>query len=66
MGKVCRGGYIIEWFIGDHQPRHVHVYTSKRQRVGRLDVDRMVGVEGWTPDRKLVTVIAELKAEGRL
>lgn len=66
MGKIRRGGYIIEWFIGDHQPRHVHVYNNQRKLLGRFDVDRMVSVEGWTPDRKLLTVVAELKAEGRL
>jgi len=31
MGKVRRHGYILEWFIGDHVPRHVHVYDSKRR-----------------------------------
>lgn len=66
MGKIRRNGYILEWFIGDHQPRHVHVYTSQRRLIGRLDVDRMKGVENWTPDRKLVRLIAELKKEGRL
>jgi hypothetical protein len=66
MGKVSRSGYIIEWFIGDHRPRHVHVYTSKRKRIGRLDVDRLMGIEGWTPDHKLVKLIADLKNEGRL
>jgi hypothetical protein len=66
MGKVRRGGYIIEWFIGDHRPRHVHVYTDKRERIGRLDVDQMLGVEGWTPDAKLIKLITDLKKEGRL
>jgi hypothetical protein len=66
MGKVRRSGYIIEWFIGDHQPRHVHVYTSKRKLIGRLDVDRLAGVEGWTPNRKLIKLITDLKNEGRL
>jgi hypothetical protein len=46
MGKIRRGGYILEWFIGDHTPRHIHVYDSKRKFIGRLDLDRMVGVEG--------------------
>jgi hypothetical protein len=66
MGKVRRSGYVLEWFIGDHQPRHVHVYDSKRRLIGRLDVDQMVGVEGWMPDRKLIKLITELKNEGRL
>jgi hypothetical protein len=66
MGKIRRSGYILEWFIGDHEPRHVHVYTSKRNLIGRLDVDHLVGVEGWIPDRKLIKLIADLKKEGRL
>ena len=66
MGKVRRSGYVLEWFIGDHEPRHVHVYDGKHRLVGRLDVDRLTGVEGWTPDRKLVKLITDLKREGRL
>ena len=66
MGKVRRAGYILEWFIGDHVPRHIHVYNDKRRLIGRLDRDRLVGVEGWTPDRKLVKLIQDLKNEGRL
>ncbi len=66
MGKIRRGGYILEWFIGDHVPRHIHVYDSKRKFMGRLDVDRMVGIEGWMPDRKLITLIQDLKQERRL
>jgi hypothetical protein len=66
MGKVRRGGYILEWFIGDQVPRHIHVYDSKRKFIGRLDLDRMVGLEGWLPDRKLVRLIQDLVDEGRL
>jgi hypothetical protein len=46
MGKIRRGGYILEWFIGDHTPRHIHVYDSKRKFIGRLDPGHMVGLEG--------------------
>ena len=66
MGKVRRGGYVLEWFIGDHVPRHIHVYDNKRRLIGRLDIDRMKGIEGWMPDRKLIQLIHELKNEGRL
>jgi hypothetical protein len=66
MGKIRRSGYILEWFIGDHEPGHVHVYVSKHKFIGRLDVQRLVGVEGWTPDRKLIKLIVDLKNEGRL
>ena len=63
MGKIRRRGYILEWYIGDHVPRHIHVYDSKYRLIGRLDIDRNVGVEGWTPDRKLVKLIQDLKKE---
>jgi hypothetical protein len=66
MGKIRRGGYILEWFIGDHTLRHIHVYDSKRKFIGRLDLDRMVGLEGWIPERKLIKLIQELMQEGRL
>ena len=66
MGKVRRSGYVLEWFIGDHEPRHIHVYDAKGRQIGRLDIDRMVGVEGWMPDRKLVKLIEDLRREGRL
>lgn len=66
MGKIRRSGYILEWFIGDHEPRHVHVYDTKHRLIGRRDVDRLVGIEGWTPDRKLIKLVQDLINEGRL
>jgi len=66
MGEITRRGYRIEWFIGDHSPRHVHVYDSKGRFIGRLDIQAMHGIEGWKPSRKLIKVIRELRSEGRL
>ena len=66
MARVRRYGYVLEWFMGDHVPRHVHVYASKGRLLGRLDVDRLVGIEGWMPGRKLVKLVEELRSEGRL
>jgi hypothetical protein len=66
MGRVRRGGYIIEWFIGDHAPRHVHVYDSKGRFLGRLNLETLVGLEDWSPSDKLVELISELKAQGKL
>jgi hypothetical protein len=34
--------------------------------IGRLDLARMTGMEGWQPDRKLLRIIEELMNEGRL
>ena len=66
MGRVRRGGYILTWVIGDHEPRHIHVYDNKHRLIGRLDVDRLVGIEGWTPDRKLIKLVQDLRNESRL
>jgi hypothetical protein len=45
MGRFRRSGYVVEWFIGDHDPRHVHVYDSKGRFLGRLDLEALVGLE---------------------
>lgn len=66
MGKVRRGGYIIIWWKGDHEPRHVHIRTSNGRKLGRINLATMQGMEGWTPDRKLVVILEELKQEGRV
>ena len=46
MGKIRRSGYVLEWFIGDHELRHIHAYDSKHRFLGRLDLVKMTGVEG--------------------
>ena len=66
MGRVRRGGYIIKWFIGDHPPRHVHISFASGKLVGRLNLETMVGLEGWQPDKKLLQIIEDLRREGRL
>jgi hypothetical protein len=45
-GRIRRGGYIIKWFIGDHPPRHVHIERENGELIGRLDLERMTGMEG--------------------
>jgi len=66
MARVRRYGYIVEWFLSDHNPRHIHVYDAKGRFFGRLNIDRMLGLEDWTPDKKLVKLVQELRREGRL
>jgi hypothetical protein len=47
-------------------PQHVHIEKENGELLGRLDLERMTGMEGWQPDRKLLKIIQELKNEGRL
>ena len=66
MGRIRRSGYVVEWFIGDHDPCHIYVYDSKGRFLGRLDLEALVGLEDWSPSDKLVLLIKDLKAEGKL
>jgi hypothetical protein len=64
MGKIRRGNYVFLAWTGDHGPRHVHVYRKGRL-VLKWDLDHGVAMKGVaTP--KLLRLIAELCAEGRL
>ena len=66
MGRIRRGGYIIKWFIGDHEPKHVHIEREDGKLIGRLNLRTRQGMEGWQPDRKLLRIIADLLRDGRL
>jgi hypothetical protein len=67
MGRVRRGGYIFEWWIGDHDPRHVHVSDQHGEFLGRVNLATLEALEeNWTPPRKVIKLIEELQDEGRL
>jgi len=66
MGKVRRGGYIFEWWIGDHPPRHVHVSDSNGELLGRVAMEGLTPLDDWQPRKKVVAIIQQLREEGRL
>lgn len=66
MGRIRRHGYVLEWFIGDHAPRHVYVYITKVRFIGRFDLNRRTGHEGWHPGKKLLKLISEPEKQARL
>ena len=64
MGKVRRGGFIFLSYVGDHAPRHVHVYADGRLIV-KWDLERwrpMIGHAG----RRVERLLRELVEEGAL
>jgi hypothetical protein len=61
MGKLRRGGYIFIWWIGDHSPRHVHVYRNGKLIV-KWDLDNKKAMKGNAP-RRVVELIEELELE---
>lgn len=64
MSKIRRGGYVFVYWIGDHSPRHVHVYLNGKL-VLKWDLDKQKPMTG-TPTRKILKLIHELEAEGLL
>lgn len=64
MGKIRRGGFIFITWIGDHAPRHVHIYRDG-VLVLKWDLENQQPMTG-EPTRKLLELIEELEAEGLL
>ena len=64
MGKIRRGGYLFVTFVGDHPPRHVHVYRNGKLIV-KWNLDSRVPMWGDAP-LKLFATIRHLEAEGLL
>jgi hypothetical protein len=64
VGKVRRGGFVFVTWKGDHSPRHVHVYRDGRF-VLKWDLEHDRLMKG-TPYRRVLDLIAVLKAEGAL
>ncbi|MEQ1663780.1 MAG: DUF4160 domain-containing protein [Bdellovibrionales bacterium] len=58
MGRIRRGGYLIEWWIGDHSPKHVHVYKNGRL-IAKVEVLSQLVLTGKV-DRRLNKILTEL------
>jgi len=64
MPKVRRGGYIFVAWVGDHGPRHVHVYRDGKLIV-KWDLDNWQPMKGRTTAR-ITKILKELVEEGTL
>jgi len=64
MGKIRRGNLIFVTWVGDHAPRHVHVF-AKGKLLAKFDLERNQAIEGRI-NRRIAKLIQELRAEGRL
>lgn len=54
------------WWIGDHRPRHVHVFDKNGLLVTRVNLDTLQPMDIPKIERKIVVLIRELQREGRL
>jgi Domain of unknown function (DUF4160) len=64
LTKIRRGGYVFLAWVGDHGPRHVHVYRDGRLVV-KWDIDNWQAMKGRAPAR-VERLLHELKREERL
>lgn len=64
LTKVRRGGFIFITWVGDHGPRHVHVYRDG-DFVLKWDLDNHQVMRGRV-SRRLLRIIAELEQEREL
>ena len=64
MGRVKKGGYLIEWWIGDHQPKHVHIYKEGRA-VSKIEIPGLRVLNG-KMDRTIKKILIELIDEGKI
>ena len=46
MGRKKAGGFIFEWYSGDHEPFHVHIYEDAAF-IGRFDVVHQKPMGSW-------------------
>ena len=66
MGRIRRGGYTFLWWIGDHSPRHVHVFDKNGRLLTRVDLVTMQAMDIPKVSAKVIALIRELQSTGRL
>ena len=64
MSKIRRGGYIIIGWVGDHSPRHVHVYRDSTLVV-KWDLESWQPMKG-VANARIRRILSELVEEGAL
>ena len=64
MTRIRRGGYIFLTWVGDHAPRHVHVYRDG-SFVVKWDLENRYPMRG-KATRRIIELIDELESEGLL
>ena len=62
--KIRRGGYVFLAWVGDHSPRHVHVYRDGKLVV-KWDLDNWQAMKG-TAGARVERLLRELVKEGKL
>ena len=54
------------WWLGDHSPRHVHVFDRNGKLITRVNLETLQPMDIPQVGRKILALIRELQNEGRL
>jgi hypothetical protein len=65
VGFGVVGTFSFSW-IGDHRPRHVHVYDDDANFITRMNLETMQPMDVPNVDKRIVDLIRDLQSEGRL
>ncbi len=58
MGRKKAGGFVFEWYVGDHLPLHVHVYRDY-VHLGRFDLESQKPMKELEMTEKLRKALSE-------
>ncbi|MEK7396939.1 MAG: DUF4160 domain-containing protein [Candidatus Poribacteria bacterium] len=64
MGRIKRGGYLIEWWMGDHLPKHIHIYKDGIL-VAKVETASMLVLAG-ALNKRLKKILVELIREQKI
>ncbi len=64
MTRIRRGNYVFITWVGDHPPRHVHVYKDDKL-ILKWNLDSWKPIRG-TISVRILRLLLELVREGRL
>ena len=65
MGRIRRGGYIFDFWVGDHPPRHVHILRD-RKLIAKVELDEKLTVMEGKVSRRMRKLLRSLRKEGCL
>ena len=65
MGRIKRGGYVFEFWVGDHPTRHVHVLKD-RKLIARVELDEKLTLMQGKINRRVREILKSLIKEGVL
>jgi hypothetical protein len=65
LGRIRRGGYIFDFWVGDHLPRHVHVLRD-RKLIAKVELDEQLTVMEGKINRRIRKILKTLVKEGKL